>query len=72
MVAAGEDAAEAEDDDEEEGSAEGEAQGRPRCIDVWRRVIGALHSWWGGFFSIFFGDLDLNLDLDSVLLLSCV
>lgn len=45
VVAAGEDAAEAEDDDEEERSAEGEAEGRPRCIDVWRRVIGALHSW---------------------------
>lgn len=43
MVAAGEDSAEAEDDDQEECCAKREAQGRPRCIHVgWRKIL-ALH-----------------------------
>lgn len=43
MVAAREDATEGEDDDQEKGSAQGEAKGRSRCVDVWRRNIRALH-----------------------------
>jgi len=43
VVAAGEDAAEAEDYDQEEGSAQGEAEGRSRCVDVgWGKIL-ALH-----------------------------
>lgn len=43
MVATGEDAAEAEDDDQEEGSAQGEAEGRSRCVHArWREIL-ALH-----------------------------
>ena len=44
MVAAREDAAEGEDDDQEERRAEGEPEGRPRCVHVGRREIRALHS----------------------------
>lgn len=43
MVATGEDAAEAEDDDQEEGSAQGEAEGRSRCVHAGWREILALH-----------------------------
>lgn len=44
MVAAREDATQAEDDDQEECSAQGEAKGRSRCIHVvgWRKIL-ALH-----------------------------
>lgn len=43
MVAAGEHAAEAEDYDQEEGSAQGEAEGWSRCVDVGWGEILALH-----------------------------
>jgi len=43
VVATGEDAAEAEDDDQEEGSAQGEAEGRSRCVHAGWREILALH-----------------------------
>lgn len=44
MVTAGEDAAQAEDDNEEEGRAEGEAKGRSRCVHVVRCHVLTVHS----------------------------
>jgi len=43
VVAAREDATEGEDDDQEKGSAQGEAKGRSRCVDMRRRDIRAFH-----------------------------
>jgi len=51
VVAAREDATEGEDDDQEKGSAQGEAKGGSRSVDVWRRrkirgVHDAVVMWW--------------------------
>lgn len=43
VVAAGEDAAEAEDEEEQQGGAQREAERRPGCVHVRRRKAGALH-----------------------------
>lgn len=43
MVAAGEDSAQAENDDEKKGRAERESQGRPGGVGVGWRKIWALH-----------------------------
>lgn len=46
VVAAREDATEGEDDDQEKGSAQGEAKGRSRCVDMRRRAFHHAVMMW--------------------------